>query len=394
MKRCYRPIPCPVYAFKALETWLSDCAKEGWLLEKDGFFLGFGSFLPAAPQTLRYRLIPAESRDRDAEPGDEQLELSEKYGWEYVARLKDFYVFRCSDPEARELNTDTEVEAYALKPIKKRQRSVLSSSLFYLLVYPQLVTRFCPLLTFITMGSLWSLTALLWGICMVLRELRAFRYLKSTQKALSTGEESPASDWKAERKRYFSGKMLRTVLVIFLLCGFLRIRSGNALPLEEYNDPLPFATIKDYAGEGCRDYALTLSDLGSSINTVEQRSDFLAPLAVNYNEHAAVRTADGRLLDGGLYVDYIELRSPALAKEALRELYRINRHLRRFTPMEAPALDCDEVQAYTDNTHFPNLLLRKGNVVARVMFYQTGAYKLSVEQWGEIACDRLGTMSN
>ena len=392
METIHRLIPCPSYALSAMEGWLQDCAEEGLLLMEDGFFLGFASFERCEPKHVRYRLLPVQKNSEA--PDDEQLRLCEKYGWEYVARRRDFYVFRSPDAEARELNTDGSVDAYAFNSVKKRRRSALCSSLFYLLVYPLLVTRFCPLLTFITMGSLWSLTAILWGISMVIRELRAFRYMKILQKALSEGEEVPASDRKRERTRYFAGTLLRTALVIFLVCGFFRIRSGNALPLEEYTDPLPFATIKDFAGEGSRDYTLELSNIGSSINTVEQRSDLLAPLAVNYNEHATVRTVGGQILNGGLCVDYIELRSPALAQEALRELYRINRHLRRFTPMEAPALDCDEVQAYMDDTHFPNLLLRKGNVVARVMFYQTGEYQLSVEQWGKIVCERLGRMSN
>ena len=392
MEIVHRLIPCPAYAYRAMESWLSELAEEGLLLTEDGFFLGFGSFERCEPKQVRYRLLPVQKNGEA--PDDEQLRLCEKYGWEYMGRRRDFYVFRSLNAEARELNTDGSVEAYALNAVKKRQRGALVSSLFSLLVYPLLVTRFCPLLTFITMGSLWSLTAIVWGICMVVQELRAFRYMKTLQKALSTGDEPPASDWKAERARYYSGVLFRTALVIFLLCCFFRIRSGNALPLEEYTDPLPFATIKDFAGEGSRDYQLTMSSISGNINTVEERSDFLTPLTVTYNEHATVKTAEGRILDGGLYVEYIELRSPRLAKEALRELYRMNRHLRRYTPMEAPALDCDEVQAYMDNTHFPNLLLRKGNVVARVMFYQTGANKLSVEQWGEIACDRLGTMSN
>ena len=387
MEKLHRLIPCPAYEVKTMEDWLADMAGEGLLLEKDGFFLGFAGFERSEPQTVRYRLLPVQKSGE--EPDDDQLRLCEKYGWEYVARRRDFYVFRSFDPDARELNTDASVEAYALRPVKKRQRSALISSLFYLLVYPLLVTRFCPLLTAVALGSFWTLMAFVWGLCMVIRELKAFRYLKALQSTLRESGSVPAPDWRKSRSHYLSARLFTFLLGLFLIVSFIGKRT-DAVPLSQYEGALPFATMADLASEGSRDYRLTMSSISGSINTVEERSDFLAPLAVTYNEHATVKTAEGRMLDGGLYVEYIELRSPRLAEEALRELYRIDRFRHRYTPMEAPELDCDEVRAYMDNTHFPNLLIRKGNVAARVMFYQTSEYKVPLEDWAAIVCDRLG----
>ncbi|MCQ2438280.1 MAG: hypothetical protein MJ074_00770 [Oscillospiraceae bacterium] len=58
----------------------------------------------------------------DGEPDEEQQALSEKYGWEYTARIRDFHVYRCFDPAAREPNTDAAVQALALNAVKKRQQ--------------------------------------------------------------------------------------------------------------------------------------------------------------------------------------------------------------------------------------------------------------------------------
>ena len=69
------------------------------------------------------------------------MELGKKYDWEYVARRKDFYIYRSFDPCARELNTDPEVQALALNAVKKRQRGTVLQLLFWVVVYPLLFFR-------------------------------------------------------------------------------------------------------------------------------------------------------------------------------------------------------------------------------------------------------------
>lgn len=395
MKQVYRAFPCPVYEIGNVEGWLTDCAQEGLLLVEDGFFLGFAIFESSEPKSVRYRLLPVEKAgslwDNDSgQPDEEQLELSAQYGWEYVAKKKDFYVFRSFDPCAIEPNTDGFVAALALNTVKKRQRSALCSSGFYLFVYPLLLTRFCPLLTTIVLGTPWTLLALALGLGMFLRELRAFRELKRLQAELSEGVSfAPAADWRKRRKLYLFGKALGLVLTVVLLWGFVRVR-GHDIPLREYRGTLPFATIADLAGEGCTDYASSASVISDDFNRIEERRDLLAPRFLTYNEHATVRRADGQLMDGGLYVDYLELRSPALAKEALRELYRLERIRNRITPTEAPTLNADEVMACNGILHTPSLFIRKGNIVVHISFYQfSSGYSMPVEEWGKILCESL-----
>ena len=108
-KYVYRLPPCPAYDVEGMESWLCALAWEGLLLRKDGFHAGVAVFEKAAPRRVKYRLEAAQENtgffgDGYA-PDAEQVELCEEYGWEYVARRGEFYIYRSDDPTARELNT-------------------------------------------------------------------------------------------------------------------------------------------------------------------------------------------------------------------------------------------------------------------------------------------------
>lgn len=131
--------PCPDYDVESTECWLTDLAREGLLLKKDGLFAGVGVFERAVPQRVQYRL---EAAQKDTgllcdgyEPDPEQVELCAQYGWEYVARRGEFYIYRSHDPAARELNTDPAVQALALKAVKSRSVSAAIYAALWILVF-------------------------------------------------------------------------------------------------------------------------------------------------------------------------------------------------------------------------------------------------------------------
>lgn len=135
----YRLPPCPVYDVEGTESWLSDLAREGLMLEKDGFFAGFMSFQRTTPRTAQYRLEAIQKlngllSDGFEAPSDEALELSEKYGWEYLLKYGDFHIYRSFGFPARELNTDPDVQAMALNKVRKRQRNAAIWSVIHLII--------------------------------------------------------------------------------------------------------------------------------------------------------------------------------------------------------------------------------------------------------------------
>ena len=123
---------------------------------------------------------------------------------------------------------------------------------------------------------------------------------------------------------------------------------------------------------------------------LQVKADLLAPIWMNYNEHARVQKADGSYVDGGLYVEYCELKNSTLAEIFVSEMYRLDRIKRHAERIEAPMLAADEVIAYTDDMHFPNVIIRKGNIVINASFYQISeSYTMPIEEWAEIICSKL-----
>ena len=95
-----RILPCPSYDMEAVESWLTDQAKQGWYLERQGDYFGRFHFRKDVPRALPYRLVSSlesttvlqQTRIHGSPPPQEVLDLAAYSGWEYVALIEGFYV--------------------------------------------------------------------------------------------------------------------------------------------------------------------------------------------------------------------------------------------------------------------------------------------------------------
>ncbi len=398
----YRLLPCPSYDIACIENWLSDMAEKGLFLIKDGIFAGIATFEYNKPKKLKYRLEAAQKStsmwaDNNGDPDPEQIEISEKYSWEYIAKLKDFYIYRSFDLSSRELNTDPLVQALALNLVKKRHRSSVISSIIYLIIYPLILTKGCLLLTAISMGTWWTCLVFLLAALLLADEIRAYVHLKKVREELLTaGYYSSEVTGSNNIAAYHSRKAVRIILAIVLIIAFLNTLSASVgnerkVHLEDYKSAVPFATMSDFAGEGYSDYEYTMTGMGKGFNTIEERSDIIAPLCIEYNEHARIKRADGSFLDGGLYINYCELKNPVLAKLLEKEMLRSDKMKKGFKLIDSPALNADDVIAYNNELHWPTVIIRKNNIVVKAYFFQLSEYyTMSVEEWSGIICESIG----
>ena len=404
-QQIYRLPPCPAYDVEGMESWLSDKAQSGWFLVKDGFSAGIATFEQGEPSLAKYRLDAVQKstniwKDDGGEPNAEQVELSERYAWTYVAKRGDFYIYRSFEAGARELNTDPQVQALALRVVKKR---CLQEALTFLLliVVETLYTLHMlhgVMLTMIAVGT-WFFVLTVGLILWVLADsLTAFVHLGKLQKKLRDGggfgsDKNSAKSRKWQAIRYHGKNILKLALVLILVCGFLQ---GWSLPdmgkdtvsLGDYTGTLPFATMRDFLDEECIDYRETM--FGTEYNCVKEWSDWLAPRCIAYVEHAQLTLSDGRILDGGLYIDYYEAATAVIAAELAKECSGINRSKKEYAYMEAPKLDADYAAAYYDDLHFPNIVIQKGNIVIRAEFFQASENDtIGFEEWVRILADSI-----
>lgn len=396
-KRLCRPIPCPDYDIEGTESWLSHMAAEGLHLAKDGFFLGFAAFEQGPKRAVRYRLSAAPKQpgffSEYRTPSDEEQELAEGLGWEFVDSRGQFYIWRCADPEAPELNTDTEVQAFALNKALGRVRGELISSLLLFLLYLADIALDYGLLTLL-LGSGMPLEVILILVLplVFLSSIGATVHLSRLKKRLrETGGPEPGRDWRRGRVGYWV-KKTGCILAVILLLLFLFTRWGAAAegkyehPLSDFAGELPFAAMADLA-EGSYEPL----DYGFS-NTYEQASCLLAPRVIHWDETARILGPGGEELSGGLEVHYYETAAPWLARQLAREyLWTKGPRGDKGEMLSLTAdLDADYAAAFLDRSvHFPSLVIQKGSTVVCARFYQTGESALSLDEWAGLLAESL-----
>lgn len=397
--RTWRFPPCPPYDVEGTESWLCDMAFQGWMLEKDGTFFGVASFEKKKPAEVRYRLEAAPKQagdwdDNGGMPDEEALEMNAGYGWEYVARRGQFYIYRNDSPGAREINTDPQVQALALKALQNRHLGSLCRNIFWLLFYLLLHIwkGFSPLLALAEAGlPIMALSAAvpLWFVFDSVCEAVHLQRLKKKLKAGVPLDHT--KDWKRGYKAYWVKRVLGLLLISTWVLLLFRswndsVTEVNKRELADYEGDPPFATMIDFA-EGS--YEEDWKDL--RFDYVSQWSNEVLHSGIKWAEHATIRRPDGSALQGGLYITYYHTKGEWLAKALASEYQRYDRAKagKEYVPLDCPDFGLDSAAAYSD-PHFPTVILRQGNVVIRAYFYQTGSgEQMLLEEWAGILADSI-----
>ena len=394
--KAWRLPPCPDYDIEGTESWLENMALEGLFLAENGFFGGIARFARQTPRPVRYRLAatpeaPSLLNDYD-DPPEEQVELSAELGWDYVCRRGSFYIFRTADPDARELDTDPQVQALALRAVAKRERR----KLFWMLLYPLLFTlprRLLSgaagiLMSSIQLGTgfvLFSAGLLVWFI---LGNLVSIVQLEKLRRRLrEQGSLDHRRDWKKSALVSRVIQVLKPLLLALwlLLFGLAWYRDATGFyetPLSDFGSSVPFATLADFSGG---DYRL---EEHLAPNTVKLWSDPLAPTNVKWKESAAITLPGGSTESCLYYAEYHQAANPWLARQLAEEYLRYDRR-GDYEALETPPVAADWCAAYLDDIHFPNLILQKGDQVLHVKLIQFGEEPIPLEDWAGILAESL-----
>ena len=407
VKYAHRIAPCPAYDVAGTEQWLTDMAARGLHLSPDGFALGIVSFERGEPRQMRYRLDAIPRRgffDEGDAPDGEAVELAAEYGWEYVGRRGEFYIYRAEGEDARELNTDPRVQALAMRAVRARQRWALLDILFWLLLYPLarnggLLYR-TPLLTSLTLGTwltLFSMAMVTWYCARAVIHAIA---LERLYRRLSRGEMSVARGNDPHRaRRHRALTVIRIVLTVVWIV-LLAVRTLNLtvdkgeIGLAAYLDgggEIPFATVTELVetqGE-VSDSRHTMNAFG---NTVRVWRDPIAPVNFDYCEITEVTLADGRVIEGGLYVEYHEAANARIAAALAREHLRFDRRRgKRYDPLSVElSASVDQIYAYLDNLHMPTVIIQVGERVIRASFHRySESTEIPIEVWAQAVAQSI-----
>jgi len=349
----------------AVQAWLEDWAAKGWFLKAYGAHIArFAA--GERKEGVRYRLQPVK-RDEAAPDCDVQTAY-EEMGWRYVCSTgpavissvnREFYIWRCDDPAAPELETDQSLrgEDYAYL-LRRWRRDVLIclpalAVMFPLLVWivwsnprEYLLSRYPSSVTLLLCVHM---LAILYSVRRAVRLLRFARRLRS-------GEPVPQrAPWRRARREIWLFWGLYALVLLLMVGNLFRSGEGRVfLPVSKWEEPAPYVSL-------------------AALNPADTPAE--EACALDY--HSVWARSIWWVLERGPEADcetwYFSLRFPSMAKNLEQQYMRPYRNDREwaYRPQTVPP-ELDSVW-YSSVNGMQRLLLRRDGQVILVHYWGRGA---------------------
>ena len=397
MKKSYRLPPCSFFDVEGIESWLSDMALDGYILEKDGFKGGFTVFEKREPENLRYRLTVVGNGTRSATDEDrpewEERIYYKEHGWDYRATYSGFHIYRTADPDAAELHTEPEVQALTFSRLRKQFLGLL----IYRILLALLPLYICCVNMVSTMLRMRSWVVMLFLGCMlwmIVDTVREALILRRVQHKLKTGIELDRTrDWRKNSRKYTAKGIITNTAAIFLLVGMVLYHVSykpdkNMLPLAEFKGEIPFATVADFVpnDEYFRD--------NFSSNKFKKWNDIIATVCIVWDEGARIYFDDGGEYGCLLQAEYYEMAAPWMARLLAKEYTALN--LRGYEFFEIDVPEADYAIMYYDYANVPNIVIQDENRVVYTRISELGVFsqadyavEITDEEYIRIVADKF-----
>lgn len=394
-KSVHRIIPCPDYDVTGVESWLSYMAEQGYILRDGGVFRGIAAFDRCEPEKVRYRLQPAQKGfviyDNDG-PSDDEVELNGAFGWKYVAKYGVFHIYRADDIDAREMDTDPEVQAMAMNSLHRSQRFNIIWMSIWIIVYLALVFTSQPFLSMVNRGSLISISLVLCVVIFIVTDLVKAVSLYRLRKKILDGEDlGSGTNWK-KGARIYTVKVVIGVIayVAMTVLGCMFILSDgadrNQMSISEYQGEVPFRTITDLAL--CDDIE-KVDNVDDDENTISEWSDILWPENYKIYEYGDIVYTDGNTYYGGLVITYHEAKNEWLADKLYQAYMQRAKHQPDYEKIDVKIAGLDDVDAYWDGSE--SVIMRKDEKLIVASFYMSGGnrHEGDLEEWADCIAESL-----
>ncbi len=375
-KSVHRIIPCPDYDVTGVESWLSYMAEQGYILRDGGVFRGIAAFDRCEPEKVRYRLQPAQKGfviyDNDG-PSDDEVELNGAFGWKYVAKYGVFHIYRADDIDAREMDTDPEVQAMAMNSLHRSQRFNIIWMSIWIIVYLVLIFTSQPFLSMVNRGSLISSALVLCVIIFIVTGLvKAVSLYRLRKKILDGDSLGSGTNWRKGARTYIVKAVVGTIAYVAMIvfgCMFI-LSDGtdrNQMPLSEYQGEVPFRTITDLAS--CDDIQ-KVDNVDDDVNTISEWTDILWPENYKVYEYGDIVYTDGNIRHGGLVITYHEAKNEWLADKLYQAYLKRAKNQSDYEPIDLTIAGLDDVDAYWDGSE--SVIMRKDEKLIVASFYMSG----------------------
>lgn len=394
-KSVHRIIPCPDYDVTGVESWLSYMAEQGYILRDGGVFRGIAAFDRCEPEKVRYRLQPAQKGfviyDNDG-PSDDEVELNGAFGWKYVAKYGVFHIYRADDIDAREMDTDPEVQAMAMNSLHRGQRFNIIWMSIWIILYLVLIFTSQPFLSMVNRGSLISIALVLCVIIFIVTGLvKAVSLYRLRKKILDGDSLGSGTNWRKDARIYTVKAVVGIIAYVAMIvfgCMFI-LSDGvdrNQMPISEYQGEVPFRTITDLVS--CSDIQ-KVDNVDDDVNTISKWSDILWPENYKVYEYGDVVYTDGNICHGGLVITYHEAKKEWLAEKLYQAYMRRAKSQSDYEKIDMKIAGLDDVDAYWDGSE--SVVMRKGRRLIVASFYMSGEnrHEGDLEEWADCIAESL-----
>ena len=380
--------PCPVHDRHRFTCWLESMAAEGMRIVRWNSLIPMAVFYRGERQLLRFRLIPLEKLPTLLTPQDtppeELTNLAAYYGWKYLFRCSSFYLFCTDDPQARELDTDPEIQRQAALVLHRLElRSFLTFLLTQVFLWAILLPDFCW--NMVSQGSVLLLSLLLCTLLVAVQQVHALLCLRRSAR----NQTSSIRDRHSGGYR-FSQILLWGLILILLIswCGWKMADLGlGARPLEEYPGTVPFVTLEDLSPQ---EPEVLLEHLHHIDNAYWQsRPDPLFRDALYWMDVGGAAYPDGSFAGGFLELHYCRT-LPWLAEAAAKDYLQFNRHRYASGWEEFPQLGLDYAAGYITEFGITRMVLVQDGTLVCVYLSMGDPYgNFTLEHWTELMAARL-----
>ena len=375
--------PCSSCDLEALESWLSDLAREGHYLKEIG--RRSWHFTKGTPGEVPYRLVPGRGeptagaffgRHVDQLPQDPPQVILDRYwdqGWIYVGRQRHCYIFRGVDGETGMFRTEPRIWPEDVARMAKWEwRDLPFCLLIAFVAAPLVLYAFAgwgmPLLAL--NDVLWALVLLfVAGLLIVSERFHHIFHLKRLQRKLENGERfDHKKDWKAGAFRNRAVKVTLVVLAVVWTLGspflpFLQGKDYNLL--EEYPEDPPFPTVEDLYSD---------TEITSHDGMYCESKSLIIPVYIDWWENGIVYPRD----EVYYHAYYYETLTPAMARELAEELLYEQKKEHGYKAEPLVGLDVDYAVVYDENE---KVILQEGTKVMQVTLAQDNKEYLPLEVW-------------
>lgn len=360
-------------------------ARQGLFLQKEGIAWGLVRFQPGEPKEVEYRLVsrrkpqmlwkrflfgnPEEYLDG---PKEEEVDLFARFGWVYLSKCGNFFVYQAEGEQVLEVDSDPRVQAISIQAVRDQEIASALNLLFVLFVNYTINIK-VSLFTILSRGWLpYFIPVFLLPLWLFFLSLLQVCTLDRLRRKLARGVPlDRKKPWRPRSGLHYikcAGSLL-VVLGFVVTCSYVYLGDDSLFEdhydVQDYPEDPPFPTVEDLYSD---------TEITSHDGMYCESKSLIIPVYVDWWENGVVYPRD----EVYYHAYYYETLTPAIARELAEEILYEDQGDYAYAADALPDLDVDYGVIYD---HEETVILQEDTKVLRVTMDQGYHREIPLAVW-------------